>query len=128
MGIRLLAGFFIFGAAMSGLAATTLFWPGTWLDSIWMINPEGHAGMMAAGLAAAAGMGLLCVVMSTTARGLWAQRLWAWWIALCVLVVNAVADLATAVLQHNPRTLIGVPIAGFMVGWMLRPRIRRLFR
>lgn len=127
MGIKLLAGFFVFGAMMSGLAALTLFWPGTALDSIWTINPDGHRAMSAAGTGAAAGMAVLCAIMSSTARGLWLRHRWAWWVALCIFAVNAVADLTTAAVQHNPRTLIGVPIAAMIISWLLRPRVRSQF-
>jgi hypothetical protein len=127
MGPKLLAAFFVFGACMSGLAALTLFWPGTWLDMIWKINPEGHVGMLAAGPMAAAGMAILSVVMSATAIGLFAWRRWAWWAAVAVLTVNALADLTTAILRHELRTLIGVPIVALILWWMTRSRVRARF-
>jgi hypothetical protein len=112
---------------MTGLTAITLFLPGTPLDGIWRINPEGHAALSAGGNAAAAGMAAFCAIMSVTAVGLFKQRRWAWWAAAFVLCANVIGDLTGAIVRHDPKTLIGVPIAGFVVWWLTRPSVRALF-
>jgi hypothetical protein len=128
IGISLLGAFFVFGTSMSGLSALTLFFPGTAIDQIWRINPDGHAQLLAAGPPAAAGMALLSVIMLTTAWGLFSRRRWAWWTAVAVLTVNAISDMTAAIVSHNPQTLIGVPIAALVVWWMSRPNVRALFQ
>ena len=125
--ILFLALFCLFGACMSGLAAVTLAWPGTPLDRVWELNPTGHAELVAAGPLAAMGMAILSPVMVVIAIGLLARRRWAYWAAVVGLVVNATGDAVAAVVRGDARTLIGVPIAGFFVYWLLRPSVRARF-
>jgi hypothetical protein len=127
MWINLLAGFFIFGACASGLAAFTLSWPGTPLDHIWVVNPQGHAGMAALGWLAVVGMAVLCTIMSATAIGLFSRHRWAWWSAAVVLTVNGLGDAAAVFIRRDPRSAIGVPIAGLILWWMTRPQVRAQF-
>jgi hypothetical protein len=77
----------------------TLWWPGTLLDRVWEVNPEGQAGLLAAGRLAAA----------------------------AILAVNTFGDLTSAVVRRDPRALIGVPIAAALVWWLWRPRVRASF-
>jgi hypothetical protein len=128
MGIRLLIAFFLFGTCMTGLTAFTLTWPGTPLDLIWRMNPQGHAGLSALGWPAAAGMAAFCVLMGSTALGLTGRRRWAWRSAAAILALNAASDLVVAALHRDPQTLIGPPIAGLIIWWMSRPPIREQFR
>ncbi len=73
-------------------------------------------------------MAALCALMSATALGLSARRRWAWWLAAGVLAANALGDLATAIVRGDPRTLIGVPVAGAVPWWMTRPAVRARLR
>jgi hypothetical protein len=125
--VNFLAGFFIFGACMSGLAAVTLCWPGTWLDRMWAINPEGHAGLLAAGRLAAMGMAVLSAFMLATACGLVARRQWARTCAAAILTLNAFGDVVSAIGRSDPRSLIGVLIAAVLVWWLARPHVRAQF-
>jgi hypothetical protein len=125
--IRLLAALFILGACASGYAAVTLAWPGSALDVAWSVNPEGHAGLRSLGPVAIVGMAVLSATMVVTALGLVALRRWAWWIAVVGLAANATGDLATTIATGEPRTLIGVPVAGLIVWWLTRLEVRSRF-
>jgi len=125
--VRLLAALFILGACASGYAAVTLAWPGTALDVAWTVNPEGQAGLRSLGPVAIVGMAALSVTMVVTAVGLLALRRWAWWVAVVGLAGNATGDLATAIATGEPRTLIGVPVAGLIVWWLTRREVRSRF-
>ena len=48
-------------------------------------------------------------------------------LAVFGLVVNATGDLLTAVATGEPRTLIGVPVAGLIVWWLTRRDVRSRF-
>jgi hypothetical protein len=41
-GITAVGVFLFFGAAMASLAGTTLAWPGTFLDRLWVLNRTAH--------------------------------------------------------------------------------------
>jgi hypothetical protein len=112
---------------MSGLAAVTLWWPGALLDRVWEVNPEGHAGLLAAGRLAATGMAVLSAAMWVAAVGLVARRWWARIAAAAILAVNAFGDLTSAVVRRDPRALIGVPVAAALVWWLWRPHVRASF-
>ena len=115
------------GVCASAYAAITLAWPGTPLDLLWNVNPQGHAGLRSLGAIGIVGMAALSVTMLLTAFGLVARRRWAWWVAVVGIIVNAIGDLATAIATGEARTLIGLPVAGLIVWWLTRGEVRSRF-
>lgn len=65
---------------------------------------------------------IVSVACGTTAVGLWLLRLWGQRTALIILTVNLIADTARALLFHDYRTLVGVPLAAFMIGYLVKRR------
>jgi len=57
--------------------------------------------------------GLSAIGLSRNAE--WGRRL-----ALAVLVLNVIGDSLNALLRHDPKTLIGVPISALMIWYLLR--------
>jgi len=43
-------------------------------------------------------------------------------LAIAVLVVNLIGDSLNALLRHDPKTLIGLPIGGLMIWYLVRVR------
>lgn len=41
------------------------------------------------------------------------------WLAIAVLVINIIGDSLNALLRHDPKTLIGLPIGGLMILYLL---------
>ncbi len=120
--IKLLAIFFAFGATMCALTIVLLLFPGTELDSLWRFNPEGHLGLQSLGKAAIAlmfGVGAGCAF---AAIGLWRSAVWGIRIALIILSLNIIGDLLNALLRHDYRALIGLPIGGAMILYLSRYR------
>lgn len=122
LGITALAGFFCFGACMSGIAAALLAFPGNRFDSLWRANPPGHEGLLMMRGWAVLLMATVCAACIVAAVGLWRLRSWGLWTALTILTINLAGDTASALLAHDPRTLIGLPIAGLTIGYLLRKR------
>ncbi len=93
--------------------------PGGVLDSIWQLNPEAQAGFQEIGTWWSV---LLMLVVGTAcagaAFGLSKRRPWGRKLAMAILAVNLVGDSVTAVVRHDPRTLIGLPIGGAMLGYL----------
>ena len=119
IGVTLIALFFAFGAVMSGLAAVMLWDPGTVLDRLWSLNPRGHAGFVAMDIAGVVLMVTVCAACATAAIGLWRSAVWGYWMALLMLCVNLIGDLMNGFLMHDWRTLIGVPVAAVMIGYLM---------
>jgi len=42
--------------------------------------------------------------------------------AICMLCINLLSDVVNAFLMHDWRTLVGVPIAFLMIGYLSRRR------
>lgn len=125
--ITALSLFFLFGMTASGLAAISLAFPGGTLEPMWRINPRGHEGLVAFGLP---GIGLMATVSLAclgAATGLWLGRRWGRGLAITILILNAAGDLLNGTLGHDPRTLIGLPIAGAMLFYLHTARVRSFF-
>ncbi len=56
------------------------------------------------------------------AIGLARNRLWGRNLGLIILAVNLIGDLTNVFVRHDLRTLIGLPIAGAMIFYLLRAR------
>lgn len=69
---------------------------------------------------------LLMLVVGTAcglaAIGLARGARWGQTLALAVLALNLAGDLIGAGVRRDPRTLIGVPIGGAMIAYLLRRR------
>ena len=125
-GVTAIALFFVFGATMSGLAACLLwFLPGD-LEFVWRVNPRGHAGLVAMGTTGVLLMLCVCIACVTAATGLWRCSAFGYWMALAILIVNLIGDMANVVVMHDWRTLIGLPVGGVMIAYLVRNR--KLFR
>jgi hypothetical protein len=104
----------------STIAMITLLFPGTALDQLWSVNPEGHEGMQRLGPFAIVLMGVVCATCATIAIGLWKERRWGVTLAIAGLGTNLVSDVVTALLRHQLITLIGVPIAAGLIFYLVR--------
>lgn len=122
LGISALSLFFLFGVAMSGLAAVMLLFPGSVLEPLWRLNPHAREGFAGMGAWAVLLMGAVCVACATAALGLWRGTRWGYWTALYILGVNLVGDTLNAVMARDWRTLIGLPIGGAMVAYLVSKR------
>ena len=121
-GITALSFFFLFGTVMSGLAAVTLLFPGSVLEPLWRLNPRARDGFAAMGSWAVLLMVLVCVACGMAALGLQRCKRWGYWMALFILTINLAGDTANAVLAHDLRTLVGLPMGGAMIVYLLTKR------
>jgi hypothetical protein len=114
--------FFFFGTTMSALAAVMLFFPGSLLEPLWRLNPQAQAGFAAMGLWAVCLMVAGCAACATAAVGLWRCARWGYITAVIILSVNLAGDTANALIGHDWRTLIGLPIGGVMIAYLVKVR------
>jgi hypothetical protein len=122
-----LGAFFVFAAAMAGFAAETLLEPGGPLDPVWRIKPAEHAQLLAMGPLVGLGFSALSVVAVIGAVGAFQRRRWGWWVAVLGISANGLADAARGLAGARLEGLIGVTVAGAIVWWLTRPRVRALF-
>jgi hypothetical protein len=120
VGMKLLALLFAFGTCMCALTIVLLIFPGTILDSLWRLNPEAQAAFQSIGWLSILLMATVGTACGLAAIGLARNTTWGCWLGILVLTVNLVGDLTNALLRHDLRTLIGVPIAGAMMVYLYR--------
>ena len=118
-GVKVLVVFFAFGATACAVTVAALITPGGPLDIVWRLNPEAHLGFQKIGMALSF---LLMFVVGTAcawaAVGLARQKEWGRRLAIGILALNLIGDSVGAVVRHDPRTLIGLPIGGAMIAYL----------
>ena len=125
LGIKLLSIFFAFGAAICLITIVALLFPGGVLEPIWRLNPDAHVAFQQIGRLSILLMVVVGSACALAAIGLGMRRRWGVPLALGILAVNLVGDLLNAFVRHDFRTLIGLPIGGAMIAYLLmRSRVR----
>ena len=121
VGTILLMVFFAAGAVICLITMFSLVFPGSFLESIWRLKPEARTQFQEIGNGASiALMAVVGVACGLTAVGLARNAEWGRRLAIGILTVNLVGDSLTAFLRHDPKTLIGLPIGGLMILYLLR--------
>ena len=73
-------------------------------------------------------MGAVGTACGLATIGLARRAEWGRRFALGILSVNLLGDLLSAVLRHDAKTLIGLPIGGCMIAYLLSHRVRQEMR
>ena len=120
--IKLFAAFFAFGATMCALTIVLLLFPGSRLDSLWRVNPDGRSAFQSLGSLPILLMFVVGAGCAFASIGLWRSAGWGIRIALIILSLNIVGDLGNALVRHDYRALIGLPIGGAMIFYLARYR------
>jgi hypothetical protein len=119
LGIKLLSAFFAFGAAVCLLTIIALLFPAGALVPIWRLNPEAHAEFRKIGRLSILLMLVVGSACASAAIGLATRTRWGRQLALGILIANLIGDLVNAFVRHDFRTLIGLPIGGAMIAYLL---------
>ncbi len=127
VGLTLLSAFFVFGALMAFLAFLGLLLSGSFLEHIWRLNPAAHLALARLGTLGMLLMSIVAIACALAAFGLWTRAQWGRRLAVGILAVNLLGDVLNAVTRGDLRTLIGIPIGGAMIFYLLRPRTRTQF-
>jgi hypothetical protein len=125
-GFLALGIFFFFGSAMAAFAAITLLKPGTFLDRVWLLNPQAYAQLHP--LAPIIGLPFLVLAMALFLAGIgwFKRRRWGWILGTVIIAVNLVGDFVH-LFSGDLKSLAGVVIAGLLLLYMTRPAMRSYF-
>jgi hypothetical protein len=126
LGVRLLAIFFGFGTVMCALTIVLLLFPGTALDVVWWLNPEAHRSFQSLGRLSILLMAVVGITCGAATIGLFRGAWWGRVLGLGILLANVVGDAANAILRHDYRALIGIPIGGVMIVYLWRTTFRKV--
>jgi hypothetical protein len=127
LGVRLLVVFFSFGTTMCVLTILGLLFPRSVLEPMWRLNPDAHAAFQSLGLTSILLMTAVGTACASAAIGLARHKRWGWWLAIGVLAVNLLGDAINAIALHDWRTLIGIPIGGALILYLISKRVRDFF-
>ena len=126
-GLTAVAVFLLFGAAMAALAGTTLVLPATILDRAWRLNPVAYAQLAPLGTPVGIAFLLLALVLAVAATGWWRRRRWGWILAVVIIAIQLLGDFLNLLSGDVTRAGTGVLIAGALLFYMTRPRVRAAF-
>lgn len=120
--------FFAAGAVICLVTMLSLAFPGGFLEPIWQLKPQARVEFQQIGNWSVALMGVVGVACGLAAVGLARHAEWGRRLAIGILIVNLVGDTLNAILRHDPITLIGLPIGGLMIWYLVRKgrALRRL--
>ena len=122
IGIILLVVFFAAGAVICSVVMLALAFPGSVLESVWRLRPDARTEFREFGTWSIALMATVGAACGLAAFGLARGAEWGRQLAIGVLTVNLVGDMFNAVFRHDLRTLIGLPIGGLMIWYLVRRR------
>ena len=122
VGVSLLTIFFAFGTVMAFLAAMMLLFPGSILEPLWRLNPRAHDTFAVLGFWAVLLMVAVALGCAITASGLWRCSRWGYFTALVILTANLLGDTMNVLIGHDWRALIGLPIGGAMIVYLINRR------
>jgi|SRR6266853_1212818 len=128
VGITALSIFFSFGALISFTVFVSLLFPGSFLEPMWRLNPRAREAFASVGAWAVVLMFAVCVSCALAALGLWRGARWGYRLALALLVINMLGDIANVILGTEPGAVVGVPIIIAILTYLMSRRVRRFFR
>ena len=126
-GLVALSGFFALGAVVAGVTCVALLTPGSAWEPSWRLNPNASVAFAGMGAWAAALMFTVATACALSAWGLWSRAEWGHRLAVSLLVVNVIGDATNAFVRGDLRTLIGLPIGGALIAYLLSAGVRHQF-
>ena len=126
-GLNLLVAFFVFGSVMASLAFLGLLFPDGPLEPMWRLNRHAQVGLLGLGWWGVLLMLVVAIVCALAAIGLARRTRWGHRFAVTAIAVNLLGDLLNAVVLGDLRTLIGIPIGGAVIWYLMSSRTRAQF-
>lgn len=126
--VTALSVFFLAGAAVSLTASISLLQPNSFLDSMWELNLRAHRNLSSLGQWAVVMLFIVSALCAAAALGLWRGSKWGYWLAVGLMATNLLGDVTNVMLGTEPRAIVGVPIAGAVLAYLLlSKRVRQFF-
>jgi uncharacterized membrane protein (DUF2068 family) len=125
--ITLLSIFFALGATISLVAGVSLLFPSSFLEPMWQLNTRAQfalAGIRFWGVLLLVFVSICCAI---AAIGLWRRQRWGRGVAIGLIGINLLADIINFVLGIEPKAIIGVPIAGVILAYLLSRKVKLWF-
>ncbi len=112
---------------MAFVAGTTLVWPGTFLDRLWMLNTRAYTQLAPLGYPVGIAFLLLGTILALAGVGWFLRHFWGWFLAVIVVATQVVGNLVNAVRGDLLRGSVGLMLASALLYFLLRPQVRGVF-
>jgi hypothetical protein len=120
VGTTLLVIFFAAGALICLVTMLALAFPGGFLEPIWRLKPEARVEFQRIGSASVLLMAVVGTACGLAAAGLARNTEWGRRLAIDVLTSQSRWRHAQCCAPPRPHTLIGLPIGGLMILYLVR--------
>jgi hypothetical protein len=127
LGVILIALFFAIATCILLGVGTALLWPGSKLEIIWKLYPARRALLMPYRIWLGPAFLMLAIVMVSASIGCFRNRIWGWWLAVAIFLVNGLSDVAHILMGHFLEGGIGVVAASVILLYLSRPNVRGAF-
>jgi hypothetical protein len=127
LGVFLIALFFAIATCILLGVGTALLLPGSKLEVIWKLYPARRAVLMPYRVWLGPGFLILAIVMASASIGWFRRRIWGWWLAVVIFLINGLSDAGQILIGHFLEGGVGVAVAGVILFYLSRPHVRGAF-
>lgn len=97
------------------------------LEAIWKLYPARRLLLMPYRMWLGPVFLILAIVMASASIGCFRRRIWGWWLAIAIFVVNGLSDAGQILIGHFLEGGIGVAVAGAILFYLSRPKVHETF-
>jgi hypothetical protein len=127
LGVFLIALFFAIATCILLGVGTALLLPGSKLEVIWKLYPARRAVLMPYRVWLGPGFLILAIIMASASIGWFRRRIWEWWLAVVIFLINGLSDAGQILIGHFLEGGVGVAVAGVILFYLSRPHVRGAF-
>lgn len=119
--------FCYFAMTMALYAAITLLHPGTFLDGLWILNPDAHRDLFPFRKPAGVMLLLIASTAAIAGYGWLRRRTWGWRLAVLGIGTQVLGDCVNLVRGDFLRGGAGLLIGGGLLLYLLSSKVKRNF-
>ena len=86
---------------------------------MWHLNPGAQENFSSLGLSAVLLLTIVSLFCATAAIGLRRGSRWGHWLSIGLIATNLIGDITNVLLGTEPRAIVGIPIAGAILLYLL---------
>ena len=113
---------------MAALAATSLIWQGTFLESMWRLNPDAYQKLAPLGVVVGIAFVFLSAMLAAAGIGWFRRRFWGWVLAVATIATQVLGGVVNFLTRDFIGGATGIIIAGALLWYLLQPAVRAFFR